>query len=110
MPYQMAVKGVIIFYREGGKRLFVGGMVFFGGGQSGRPVFFSRPKRGPEFFEGQRGGDQIFWSFEQFLLKYIIQNVFAPLTQPFSLAYFMPYNIFIYIIMFFSTPGHSQFN
>ncbi len=105
----MAVKGVIIFYREGGSVCLWGVWFFLGVGKVG-DQFFSVGQREDQNFLRVKEGDQIFWSFEQFLLKYIIQNVFAPLTQPFSLAYFMPYNIFIYIIMFFSTPGHSQFN
>ena len=53
LSMQYILKGAIIFYRDGG-RLFVGGPEFFGVVKGWDQFFFSVPKGGPEFFEGQK--------------------------------------------------------
>ncbi len=55
----------------------------------GGTVFFSTPKGGPHFF-----------------LKIIVQKFSAPSPQPFLLACFLPYNMFIHNLIFFSTMSH----
>ena len=76
------VKGAIIFYGEGGGRLFVGGGTrIFLGSLRGGPIFFQLLKRGgPEFFRGPRGGDQIFF-------QELGPDFFAPSAQFFIISH-----------------------
>ncbi len=75
----------------------MGGPEFVGVVKGGN-LFFSVDQRDrPESFEVQRGGTKIFsQNSAQYLLNNVIQNIFAPLAQLFSLQYFMPQNMFTY--------------
>ncbi len=85
-----------------GGGLFVGGRIFWGG-QRGDQIFIQWVKgRGPEFFEGQRGGARI-----------IVPLVLFPLHHS---SIFLRFNIVHAVhhnnsmIIFLSTLVHLQFN